>query len=109
MTVLIHPTAVIHPGAKLAADVKVGAYSVIGEHVSIGAGCEIGPHVVIEGVTTLGCDNKVFQFASVGSAPQDKKYAGELTRLEIGDRNTIRECCTINTGDRKSTRLNSSH
>ena len=98
MTVLIHPTAVIHPGAKLAADVKVGAYSVIGEHVSIGAGCEIGPHVVIEGVTTLGCDNKVFQFASVGSAPQDKKYAGELTRLEIGDRNTIRECCTINTG-----------
>ena len=98
MTVLIHPTAVIHPGAKLAADVKVGAYSVIGEHVSIGAGCEIGPHVVIEGVTTIGRDNKIFQFASVGSAPQDKKYAGELTRLEIGDRNTIRECCTINTG-----------
>jgi UDP-N-acetylglucosamine acyltransferase len=98
MTVLIHPTAVIHPGAKLAADVKVGAYSVIGEHVSIGAGCEIGPHVVIEGVTTIGRDNKIFQFASVGSAPQDKKYAGELTRLEIGDRNSIRECCTINTG-----------
>ncbi len=98
MTVLIHPTAVIHPGARLAADVKVGAYSIIGEHVSIDAGCEIGPHVVIEGVTTIGRDNRIFQFASVGSAPQDKKYAGELTRLEIGDRNTIRECCTINTG-----------
>ena len=98
MTVLIHPTAVIHPGAKLAADVKVGAYSVIGEHVSIGAGCEIGPHVVIEGVTTIGRDNKIFQFASIGSAPQDKKYAGEPTRLEIGDNNTIREFCTFNVG-----------
>lgn len=98
MTVLIHPTAVVHPGAKLAADVRVGAYSVIGEHVTIGQGSEVGPHVVIEGVTTIGCENKIFQFASVGSAPQDKKYAGELTRLEIGDRNTIRECCTLNTG-----------
>lgn len=98
MTVLIHPTAVVHPGAKLAADVRVGAYSVIGEHVTVGQGSEIGPHVVIEGATTIGCENKIFQFASIGSAPQDKKYAGELTRLEIGDRNTIRECCTINTG-----------
>lgn len=98
MTVLIHPTAVVHPDAKLAADVRVGAYSVIGEHVTIGQGSEIGPHVVIEGATTIGCENKIFQFASIGSAPQDKKYAGELTRLEIGDRNTIRECCTLNTG-----------
>ena len=98
MTTLIHPTAIVAPGAKLADDVKVGAYSVIGEHVEIGAGTEVGPHVVIEGHTRIGRDNHIFQFASLGAAPQDKKYAGEPTRLEIGDRNTIREFCTFNLG-----------
>lgn len=93
-----HPTAIIHPQAKLADDVEVGAYSIIGEHVQIGAGSWIGPHVVIEGHTNIGKGNRIFQFCSVGAIPQDKKYAGEPTRLEIGDNNTIREFCTINTG-----------
>ncbi len=95
---LIHPTAVIDSGAQLDASVEVGAYSVIGAHVCIGAGTVIGPHVVIEGHTTIGNDNHIYQFASLGAAPQDKKYAGEPTRLEIGDRNTIREFVTFNRG-----------
>ncbi|MBV8046521.1 MAG: acyl-ACP--UDP-N-acetylglucosamine O-acyltransferase, partial [Paludibacterium sp.] len=94
----IHPTALIDPSAELAEDVEVGAYSIIGPHVEIGAGTRIGPHVVLDGHTRLGANNRVFQFASVGAEPQDKKYAGEPTRLEIGDNNTIREFCTINTG-----------
>ncbi|MBS1171051.1 MAG: acyl-ACP--UDP-N-acetylglucosamine O-acyltransferase [Burkholderiaceae bacterium] len=94
----IHPTALIDPQAELDSSVTVGAYSVIGPNVRIGAGTKIGPHVVIEGHTTIGCDNNIFQFASLGGMPQDKKYAGEPTRLEIGDRNTIREFCTLNTG-----------
>lgn len=94
----IHPTALIDPAAELADDVEVGAYSIIGPHVRIGAASHIGPHCVIEGHTTLGQSNRVFQFASLGAAPQDKKYAGEPTRLEIGDGNTIREFVTINTG-----------
>jgi len=98
MSNLIHSTAVIHPDAQLAPDVAVGAYCVIGPDVVIGSGTQIGPHVVVEGVTHIGCDNRIFQFASIGAAPQDKKYAGEPTRLEIGDRNTIREFCTLNTG-----------
>lgn len=95
---MIHPTSIIAPGAQLGENVSVGPYSVIGEHVQIGDNTVIGPHVVIAGHTTLGCDNRVFQFASLGDEPQDKKYAGEPTRLEIGDRNTIREFCTFNTG-----------
>ena len=95
---LIHPTALIAAGAELAPTVEVGAYSVIGPHVRIGAGSKIGPHVVIEGHTSIGCDNQIFQFSSLGAAPQDKKYAGEPTRLEIGDRNTIREFVTFNLG-----------
>jgi UDP-N-acetylglucosamine acyltransferase len=95
---VIHPTAIVHPGAQLADDVEVGPYSIIGEHVQIGAGTRIGPHVVITGRTLIGRNNRVFQFASLGDAPQDKKYAGEPTRLEIGDDNTIRECCTLNVG-----------
>lgn len=95
---MIHPTAIIHPGAKVADDVSVGAYSIIGENVEIGAGCWIGPHVVINGHTRIGKENKVFQFASLGEIPQDKKYKGEPTRLEIGDRNVIREFCTFNCG-----------
>jgi len=95
---LIDPRAVIDPGAELAADVTVGPFSVIGAGVSIGARTRIGPHAVINGPTRIGEDNHIFQFASVGEAPQDKKYAGEPTRLEIGDRNTIREFVTINRG-----------
>lgn len=94
----IHPTAIVHAGAKLAGDVKVGPYSIIGEHVEIGAGTTIGPHVVIDGHTHIGRNNRIFQFCSVGEIPQDKKYAGEPTRLEIGDNNTIRESCTFNCG-----------
>ncbi|MDH0381153.1 acyl-ACP--UDP-N-acetylglucosamine O-acyltransferase [Comamonas aquatica] len=94
----IHPTAIVHEGAWLHPSVTVGAYSVIGAHVKVGAGTRIGPHCVIEGHTTIGADNQIFQFASLGSQPQDKKYAGEPTELVIGDRNTIREFCTFNTG-----------
>ena len=94
----IHPTAIIHEGAQVHPSVSVGAYSIIGEHVTIGAGTQVGPHCVIEGHTTIGMDNHIFQFASLGAQPQDKKYAGEPTQLVIGDRNTIREFCTFNTG-----------
>lgn len=94
----LHPTAQIHPSAELAECVEVGAYTVIGPHVRIGPGTRVGPHCVIDGHTTIGADNRIFQFASIGAEPQDKKYAGEPTRLEIGDGNTIREFVTINTG-----------
>lgn len=93
-----HPTAIIHPDARLADDVEVGAYSIIGEHVEIGAGTVIGPHVVIKGHTRIGIKNRIFQFSSLGEIPQDKKYANEPTRLEIGDHNVIREFCTFNIG-----------
>jgi UDP-N-acetylglucosamine acyltransferase len=95
---MIDPRAVIHPGAQLGAEVSVGAFSIIGPHVSIGARSVIGPHAVIDGHTRMGMDNKVSPFASIGGPPQDKKYAGEPTRLEIGDRNVFRECCTVNRG-----------
>ena len=95
---MIHPTAIIEPGARLAPDVSVGAYSVIGGQVEIGAGTVVGPHVVIEGRTRIGRNNRISQFASLGGAPQDKKYAGEDTAVEIGDGNTIREYVTINRG-----------
>ncbi|PKO84060.1 MAG: acyl-[acyl-carrier-protein]--UDP-N-acetylglucosamine O-acyltransferase [Betaproteobacteria bacterium HGW-Betaproteobacteria-11] len=94
----IHPTAIVHAQAKLGANVSIGPWSVIGEHVRIGDDTQIGPHVVISGHTTIGRDNRIFQFNSIGAEPQDKKYAGEPTRLEIGDRNTIREFCTFNCG-----------
>lgn len=94
----VHATALVHTGARLGAGVQVGAYSIIGEHVEVGDGTWVGPHVVIEGHTRLGRENRVFQFASVGAPPQDKKYAGEPTRLEIGDRNTLREGVTVNRG-----------
>ena len=93
-----HPTAIIHPAARLADDVEVGAYSIIGEHVEVGSATRIGPHVVIGGHTRIGKNNRIFQFTSLGEIPQDKKYAGEPTRLEIGDHNTIREFCTFNLG-----------
>lgn len=95
---MIHPTAIIDPGAELADDVCVGPYAVIGAGVSIGAGTTIGPHTVIKGPTRIGRDNHIFQFASVGEDPQDKKYRGEVTELVIGDRNNIREFATIHRG-----------
>ena len=94
----IHPTALVAPGARLADDVEIGAYSIIGEHVEIGAGTTVGAHAVITGHTRIGARNRIFHFVSLGEAPQDKKYAGEPTRLEIGDDNVIREFCTFNTG-----------
>ena len=106
----IHPTALVDPGAELAADVAVGAYAVIGPGCRIGAGTSIGPHAIIEGPCDIGRDNRIHSFAVVGGAPQDKKYAGEPTRLEIGDRNLIREYVTINRGtvqDIGTTRLGS--
>ena len=104
----IHPSAIVDPKAQLDSTVEIGAYSIIGPHVTIDAGTTVGPHVVIEGHTSIGRDNKFFQFSSIGAAPQDKKWNGEPTRLEVGDRNTIREFCTFNTGtvqDKGVTRL----
>jgi UDP-N-acetylglucosamine acyltransferase len=94
----IHSTAIVDPGAELDSSVEVGPYAVIGPHVRIGSGTRIGAHVVIEGHTTVGRDNQIFQFNSLGAVPQDKKYAGEPCELRIGDRNTIREFCTFNIG-----------
>jgi UDP-N-acetylglucosamine acyltransferase len=95
---VIDPRAVVSPQAELAADVEVGPFSVIGAHVHIGPRTRIASHAVINGPTTLGADNQVFQFASIGDAPQDKKYKGEPTRLEIGERNVFREFTTVNRG-----------
>jgi len=95
---MIHATALVDPAARLGSNVRIGAYSIIGPHVEIGDNTEIGPHVVIQGHSRIGRENRIFQFCSLGEVPQDKKYAGEPTRLEIGDRNTIREFCTFNLG-----------
>lgn len=95
---VIHPTAIIDATAVLADDVEIGAYSVIGAGVEIGRGTRISPHVVIKGPTRIGEENEIYQFASIGDAPQDKKYADEPTRLEIGNRNVIREFATLNRG-----------
>jgi UDP-N-acetylglucosamine acyltransferase len=105
---VIDARAIVSPQAQLAADVSVGAFSIIGPDVIIGARTVIEPHVIIGGPTSIGADNHVFQFASIGSAPQDKKYRGEPTRLEIGARNVFRESCTVNRGtthDRGVTRI----
>lgn len=96
--VTIHSTAIVDSGAQIGASVTIGPYAVVGPNVVVGAGTSIGAHCVIEGYTTIGEANKIFQFASIGASPQDKKYAGEPTRLMIGDRNTIREFCTLNVG-----------
>jgi UDP-N-acetylglucosamine acyltransferase len=95
---VIDPHALVSPQAELAADVEVGPFAVIGPNVRIGPRTRIGSHVVINGPTTIGADNQLFQFASIGDAPQDKKYRGEPTRLEIGDRNVFREFCSVNRG-----------
>jgi UDP-N-acetylglucosamine acyltransferase len=102
---MIHPTALVHSGARLAPGVSVGPYSIIGEHVEIGEGTTVGSHVVIEGRTRIGANNRIFGFSSLGGEPQDKKYAGEATALEIGDRNTIREYCTFNCGTAQDARV----
>ncbi len=95
---MIHSQAIIDPDARLAKDVSVGPFSFIGAGVEIGEGTVIDSHVVINGPTRIGRDNKVYSFAAIGGDPQDKKYAGEATELEIGDRNVIREYCTISRG-----------
>ena len=95
---MIHPTAIIADSAELDPSVVVGPFSIIGDEVSVGAGTRIESHVVVRGPTTIGRDNHIYQFSSIGDVPQDKKYAGEATGLVIGDRNTIREGCTISRG-----------
>jgi UDP-N-acetylglucosamine acyltransferase len=95
---MIHPSAIVHSGAKLAQDVEIGPFAVIGEHVEIGNGTSIGSHAVITGRTRIGMDNQIFHHSVLGEGPQDRKYAGEPTRLEVGDGNMIREFCTFNTG-----------
>ncbi len=105
---MIHPTAVIHSGARLAASIEIGPYTVVGERVEIADGTRIGAHCVLTGRTRIGRDNRIFHSVSLGEIPQDKKYDGEDTSLEIGDRNTIREFCTFNTGtaqDKGATRI----
>lgn len=95
---MIHATAIVHPAAKIATGVEIGPYAVIGEHVSLGEGTTVGPHAVIEGWTEIGRDNRIFQFASVGAAPQDLKFHGEKSYLRIGDRNMVREFVTLHRG-----------
>jgi UDP-N-acetylglucosamine acyltransferase len=95
---VIHPTAIVDPRARIGSGVDIGAYSIIGGAVEIGDDSWIGPHVVISGLTRIGRGNRIYQFCSLGEPPQDKKYAGEPTRLEIGDGNTIREFCTFSLG-----------
>ena len=95
---MIDDRAIIDPGARLGKDVAIGPFSIVGAGVSIGEGTWIGPHVVINGDTIIGAHNRIFQFCSIGDAPQHLGYSGEATRLEIGDRNIIREYCTINRG-----------
>lgn len=95
---MIHEQAIVDPGASIADDVEIGAFCIIGPDVVIGSATRVGPHTIIRGPTTIGRENAVFSFSSIGEAPQDMKYAGEPTRLEIGDRNTIREYVTLNRG-----------
>ena len=94
----IHPTAVVDPAAKIDPSVVIGAFCVVGPDVTIGAGTELGPYCMVDGVTTIGRDNRFYRYCSIGGMPQDKKYKGEPTRLIIGDRNTVREFVTLNTG-----------
>ncbi|HEX7062528.1 MAG TPA: acyl-ACP--UDP-N-acetylglucosamine O-acyltransferase [Woeseiaceae bacterium] len=94
----VHPTAIVADSAELAGDVEIGPYTIIGDDVTIGSGTRVAGHVVIKGPTAIGRNNRIYQFASIGDDPQDKKYAGEPTRLTIGDGNTIREYCTISRG-----------
>ncbi len=94
----IHPTAIVETGAIIGANVHIGPFCIVGPHVEIGEGTVLKSHVVVNGHTTIGCNNEIYQFASIGEVNQDLKYAGESTRLEIGDRNRIRESVTIHRG-----------
>lgn len=98
---MIDPKAIVSETAKIASDVKVGPYAIIGDHVEIGSGSWVGAHAIIEGRTKIGKNNQIFQFASIGAIPQDKKYQGEDTALEIGDNNIFREFCTVNLGTKQ--------
>ncbi|MEO0951776.1 MAG: acyl-[acyl-carrier-protein]--UDP-N-acetylglucosamine O-acyltransferase, partial [Pseudomonadota bacterium] len=91
----IHPTAIVDDGASIADDATIGPYAIIGPDVSVGSGTLIDAHVVVRGPTEIGRDNRFYPFSSIGDDPQDKKYANEPTKLIIGDRNTVREYCTI--------------
>ena len=102
---MIHKTAIVDAGAELAENIVVGPYCVIGTGVKIDSGTVIGPHVVIKGSTSIGKDNKIYQFTSIGEDPQDKKYANEITHLEIGDRNTVREFATLHRGTKQDKSL----
>ena len=106
---MVHPTAIIHPKARIGADCEIGPYCVIGEHVALGPGCRLLSHVVIDGHTRLGQGNEIFPFASIGLRTQDLKWKGGVTRTEIGDHNTIRECVTIHsaTGEGEATVIGS--
>jgi len=106
---MIHPTAIVHPKAQIGADCDIGPYCIIGEHVELGPGCRLHSHVVIDGHTRLGRENEIFPFASIGLRTQDLKWKGGLTRTEIGDHNTIRECVTIHSasGDGEATVIGS--
>lgn len=108
---MIHPTAVIHPKARIGADCDIGPYCVIGEHVALGRRCKLHSHVVIDGHTSLGAENEIFPFASIGLKTQDLKWKGGVTRTEIGDRNTFREYVTIHsaTSDGEVTRVGSNN
>jgi len=108
---MVHSTAVIHPGAQLGSGCEVGPYCVIGPHVILGAGCRLHAHVVIDGHTVLGVENEIFPFASIGLKTQDLKWKGGITRTQIGDRNTFRECVTVNsaTGDGEVTVVGSNN
>ena len=104
----IHATAIVDASAELDSSVEIGAYSIVGPHVKKDAGTRIAGHVMINGPTTIGKNNHIYQYSSLGEAPQDKKYNGEPTSLEIGDNNTIREFCTFNRGtvqDKKNTKI----
>jgi len=103
----IHPTAIVHPRAKIGASCYIGPYCVVGPEVELGDRCELVSHVTVEGPTKIGSDNKIFPFASIGMAPQDLSYAGEQTRLEIGNHNQIREFTTLNRGTAKGRQLTS--
>lgn len=104
---MIHERAVVSSDARVHGEATIGPYAIIGPDVEIGAGTRIESHVVVKGPTVMGEDNHIFQFASIGDDPQDKKYAGELTKLIIGNRNTIRESCTINRGTAQDTGVTS--
>lgn len=104
-TAFIHPSAIVEEGAVIGANVHIGPFCYVGSQVEIGAGTVLKSHVVVNGITKIGCDNQIYQFASIGEVNQDLKYAGEPTRVEVGDRNRIRESVTIHRGTAQGTGL----